>query len=70
MISKTTQRLNYIFPWLKHKHRGEQNTNVCENKCEFENPRHNPYILAAPHLASTIKNFLLPEQNFFLTEHC
>ena len=31
---------------------------VCEDKIEFENPRHNPLILAASHLTLTVQNFL------------
>ena len=30
-------------------------TNVCEDIFEFENPRRNPKILAAPHLALTVQ---------------
>ena len=35
---------------------------MCEDKFEFESPKRNPLILAAPHLALT-------EQNLPLTEH-
>ena len=45
-------------------------SNVCQDKLEFENPRRNPYILAAPHLPLTEHNFFLTEQNLPLTEHC
>ena len=34
-----------------------------EEKFEFVNPRHNPNVLATPHL-------VLREQNLSLTEHC
>ena len=34
---------------------------VCEDKYEFENPRRNPYILAAPNLALTEQTLLLTE---------
>ena len=39
------------------------NKNVCEDKYEFENLRRNPFILAAPHLALTVQNLLLREEN-------
>ena len=40
-------------------------TKMCEDIFEFENPRHNLQILAAPHLALTEQNFLLTEQFSF-----
>ena len=37
---------------------------VCEDKFEFENPRHNPLVLATPHLALKDQNFLLTKTKF------
>ena len=42
---------------------------VYDDEFEFENPRRNPKNLAAPHLELSEQNFLLTEQNLYLTKH-